>query len=186
MNDSKIAVRYSKALFDIAKEKNILPLVRNDATYIIQTISGNKELIDVLKNPVISSQKKLELLKAIFESSIQKLTLDFINLLCENQRELFLERIFRHYIERYRKHEGITNIEITTAHHLEEKERTLILKRLHDLFNHKIDVCELVDPELIGGIIINFDYKQLDVSVRTHLSDIKKELKQTDFYSKNN
>ena len=114
MNESKISVRYSKALFELAKEEKVLDLVMTDQE-LLQSIYKLPEFKLLLENPVIKSSQKQKVLRQIFEGKLNKITLTFLDLLIQNKREIFLPDITRKFIDEYHKEKGILPVTITSA-----------------------------------------------------------------------
>jgi len=176
MNDSKIAVRYAKAFFELALEKNKLDATYKDVELILNTLEPAEDLKDVIKSPIISPANKNEILLAVFGSKVDEITKNFIALICENNREAFLDRILMRFEENYRKHKGITEAIITTAFKLDDNSKAKIVGILKSQLKGEIELKEQINDEIIGGFILSFDNTQLDVSVNSELQKVKREL----------
>jgi len=95
MNDSKISVRYAKALYSLSGDKNISENVYQDMNFILHLYSETEEFRLMLDNPVIKSSKKIALFKTLFQTSTHEITYSFLNLLLKNNRENFIDAIAR-------------------------------------------------------------------------------------------
>lgn len=175
MNDSKISVRYSKALFQSAVDKKNLDQVYNDMAVILEVCS-TPEMKDLLQSPVIPPSKKTEILQSIFKGSVEDITLSLINLVVLNGREGFLPAIARVFISETRKFKGITEVTLTTAVAVDEKTKSHISEFITNAFKTKVDLKESVNKEIIGGFILKIEDNFIDASVRNKLRKIKKEL----------
>jgi F-type H+-transporting ATPase subunit delta len=113
MNDSKISVRYAKALFESAKEKDLLDEVSADMVEV-QGIYMIPEFNDMLVNPVMKESQKYSVLDKVLGKKVQALTMSLLNLVFENGRELFIAAIARNYIDHYKKHKGIISATFTS------------------------------------------------------------------------
>jgi len=87
MTNLRIANRYAEALITTAEELHILKNVSDDLTVIQHIIKESHEFQRFLKSPVIKKEKKQEVFKATFGSSVQQLTFHFLILLIEKGRE---------------------------------------------------------------------------------------------------
>jgi F-type H+-transporting ATPase subunit delta len=176
MNDSKISVRYSRAIFQSAVEKNILDKINQDMI-LISEVCKTPELKEFLANPVIVPSEKEAILHKMFEKNVEKTTLSLIDLIVKNGRETFLPAIARVFIRDTRRYNGITESVLTTAVKIDEN----IIKQIKDLisevFKTKADLEEIVDSEILGGFILRIDDNYIDASLRNKLRMIKKELK---------
>ncbi len=120
MNESIISVRYTKALFLLAKEKELLDIVKNDMETVFNVMNDSDELQNIFQNPVLKPTKKQEIIKQVF-TSFNGLTLSFINLLIKNRRENHLFDISRNFLDRYKQNKGIETALFTTATNMDLK-----------------------------------------------------------------
>ena len=178
MNDSKISVRYSRALFQSALEKNILDEVNQDMIFIAETCKL-PEAKEFLHSPVIAPSKKIEIFHNIFGGNVQMITLALIDLVVKNGRESFLPSIARVFIHETLRHKGITKSVLTTAVVLDEKVKKQIINMISKVFKTKVELEEVIDTEIIGGFILRVDDNYIDASVRNKLNKIKKELRKS-------
>lgn len=175
MNESQIAVRYSKALFLNALEENIQDKVMDDLKYISETLR-NKDMIFFMESPVVKSNLKEESFKEIFQDKIEELTLNFLILVLKNKRENYLNRIIYNYQKIYKAHKGLKRAEIIVSGKIEEDTKLKFHKILKDIFNSEIEVIEKIKPEIIGGFIIQVEDIQIDASLSTSLNKLKESL----------
>ena len=182
MNDSKISVRYSRALFQSALEKNILDEVNKDMI-LISEICKLAETKEFLHSPIIVPSRKSTIFHKILGENIEKITLSLIDLVVKNGRESFLPAIARVFIHETMKYKGITKSVLTTASKVDEKVKEQISELISDLFNTKAKLEEVIDAEIIGGFILRIDDNYIDASVRNKLNKIKKELMRSEIPS---
>lgn len=177
MNYSKISVRYAKALFAVAKEKDLLENIKNDVILISEVIDQNHELDSLLQNPVLKTSKKKEVFIKIFES-IHPTTISFINLLFENKREGHINDITRKFIEFYKEHKHIKTVILTTPVELDKKTEQQITDTIRKNLDCNIELEKKTDANIIGGFIIKVDDQLLDASVSSQLKKIEQEFMQ--------
>jgi F-type H+-transporting ATPase subunit delta len=178
MNESKISVRYSRALFESAIDKKVLDKVYQDMIFILEICSVN-EMKELLTNPVIRPSKKTEILSKIFGSNIEKITLSLIEMVARNGRERFLPGIARVFIRETKDYKGITESVLTTAVKVDEKIKKQITEFVTGIFKTKVELKEIVDKDIIGGFVLKIEDNFIDASVRAKLRKIEKELKNT-------
>jgi F-type H+-transporting ATPase subunit delta len=184
MNDSKISVRYSRALFQSALEKKILDKVNEDMIFISE-VCKNQEAKDFLHNPVIVPSKKTEIFHKMLEGNVEKVTLSLIDLVVKNGRESYIPAIARAFIYETRKNKGITESKLTTAVKVDPKIKKQISDLISDIFKTKVEIEENIDSEIIGGFILRIDDNYIDASIRNKLRKIKKELKGSVLFPEN-
>jgi F-type H+-transporting ATPase subunit delta len=175
MNDSKISVRYARAIFQSAQEKKILDKVYQDMIFISE-ICKNKETKEFLHSPIIIPSKKEAIFHKMVEGNIEKITLSLLDLIVKNGRESFIPAIARNFIHETKKFKGITESVLTTAIKVDDNVRKQIIDLISTVFNTKVELKENLDPEIIGGFILQVDDNYIDASIRNKLRKIKKEL----------
>lgn len=176
MNQSKIAVRYAKALFELALEKGKLENVFSDITLLGQVLKENQTFDEFLKSPVVRPSQKLSAIKSAFSENISDISLNFISLLIENKREAQLDDIVRRFFDVYREHKGIKYATVVSAvplsPQLKEKFHTL----LSSVYKKGIELQEQQNPAILGGFVLKIDDQQYDASVATGLRKMKTAL----------
>lgn len=175
MNDSKISVRYSKALFQTALENKIIDKVMADMALITEVYKA-PEMKEFLLSPIIPPSKKISIFHKLFEGNVQKVTLSLLDLLVQNGRESFLPAIARAFIRETQIHRGVTEAVLTTAVPVDTKVRKQISDLVEDTFSTKVELKEVVDPEIIGGFILRVEDNYIDASIKNKLRKVRKEL----------
>lgn len=184
MYHSQINVRYAKALILLAKERGKLEKIKNDAEFILSSVKNSDDFTLLLEHPVIKSSEKIDAFAALFKSSIDDLTFSFLKLIIQNKRETHLKRILQNVIDIYKKNVGIKPVVITTAYTLDDEEISYLKSAIEKKLNSPVELTEKVDDSIIGGIIIQIEDKELDVSVRNQLQKFKLNLVDFDLNSK--
>lgn len=175
MNESRISVRYSKALFQSALDGNILDTINRDMV-VIGEICTLPEIKELLTNPVIRPAKKAETLKDILGKDINPLTLSFVDLVVKNGRERFFPSIARVFTHRTRKFKGVTESVLTTAVKVDPELKKKVSDLIEKLFDTRVDLKENIDESIIGGFILKVEDNYVDASIRNKLRKIKLEL----------
>ncbi len=180
MDQSKINVRYAKAFFTLAKEKQLNTELRMDAGLVSSVCASSSDFILLLESPVVKISQKVKAIRSIFEGKINVLSLNFLVLITENKREKNIPGIFRNLEDLYRQEEGIRSATLTSARPLPDRIVQEIQKVLEDEFKAKVELSQKVDDELIGGFILRVDDTQYDASISTQLKKIKEQLLHTE------
>jgi len=174
MNQSKIAVRYAKAFFELAQDKNQLDKVKIDIE-IIATACSQNEVQLLLESPVVKTSKKKSLLAEIFTGKLQELTLSFLLMIAQNKREVHIPMICLDFIEQYRSFKGIKAAKVTTASPIDSALQKQISKVISEVFKTDVELTTDENAELIGGFILRVGDEQIDASVSTKLGKLKRE-----------
>jgi len=170
------ATRYAKSLMDLALESNQLDTVRSDMKTVEQLCDENREFSLFLKSPIIKTDKKLEVLKNIFEGKISSLTLSFLNLITSKNREAFIKEIALAFDEQYKTNKNIFTAVVTSARGLDAKSKETVLDLIKSQLKGEVELVEKVDAGTIGGFILKIGDRQIDKTVARQLSNMKKEL----------
>jgi len=179
MNHSKISVRYAKALFLLAKEKGLINKIKDDIVFVKMISETVEEFNLLIESPVVGAKQKKLAFNAIFERSIDKIALDFLNLVVDNKRELFINDICRNFLNLVRKENGIESASFTTASQVDSAMLIEVKALAEDYFKTIIELSSEVDERLIGGYVLRVGDKQFDASIVSKLKKIKRELLET-------
>lgn len=179
MKGVRAAIRYAKALMQLAEENKSLDLVVADVEMIHDLIEKSDDLRMLLSSPLIKSDKKQSILNSLFSGKVNELTLRFIQLVVEQKREASLGLMTQEFISIFNERNNIATVSLTTATALDKNSRELILNTIKAKYNYsKIQLEETVDSDLIGGLVMRIGDKQLDASIRGQLRKIENELVQ--------
>lgn len=178
MNDSKISVRYAKALFSLGLEENKLTEFKQDADLLFGLFTTG-EFKQFLESPIIKTSEKQAIFATVFKDKVQNTFYAFLKLVVKNKREIYLQSIARNFLQLYRKHLGIKSAQITTAIPLDLQIKESVEKMIQTKFNAKVELTQKVKEDILGGYILKIDDSQIDASVATKLKKIKRELLET-------
>ena len=180
MDQSAITVRYAKAFFTLAKEKNILDTLKTDIELVSGVCKESKDFILLLESPIVKSSKKMALITSIFSGKVNNLTLEFLHLITKNKREVHIPAICRNFLGLTRADQNIKSAILTTATEINTETIKKIEKLIGKELNATVELSSSVNPEIIGGMVLRLDDKQYDASVATQLKKIKQKLLETE------
>jgi F-type H+-transporting ATPase subunit delta len=175
MKSTKSAVRYAKALLELAQEQNKLDVVESNMLDIIKAGKETHDFQVFLNSPIIKVDKKISVLNQLF-SNFDSLTLSFIALITKNSRERLITEIALSFVSQLKDLKGIVPVSITSATPLDSKTRDVILSKINLSVKGQLEVEEIIDKELIGGFVVRMGDKQIDASVASQLNRMKQEL----------
>jgi F-type H+-transporting ATPase subunit delta len=181
--DSKVARPYAKSLLDFAIEQNKLEEVKKDMALIAATTKKSKDLLAMLKSPVVKTDKKIKILDKIFADQIGPITKKFIGIIATKRREAVIPDIAHVFVELYREHEQILLAEITTAVALDAETRKKAMAFINT-FSDKVELKEKINPDILGGFIIRVNDRQYDESVSSRITGLKQSFLTNPYISK--
>lgn len=174
MADIRAASRYVKSLLNLAVEKGVLDEVHSDMRAFEKVLTENRALLIVLRSPIIKHYKKKNVLEALFRGRFNNLTLSFFRIITEKNRERLLPLIASEFHNAYNEHQGIGKASVVTAVALDSGLRDEILALAKKMVGKtKMELAEKVDPEIIGGFILNAGSLQIDSSIRHQLKTLQ-------------
>ena len=172
MRNTRATSRYAKSLLELAKEQNTLELCKTDIASVVSLCQNSRELVLLLKSPVVKTDKKLAIIAEVFVGC-SPLVLSFINLITKKKREALLFDIAQSFLDLYKIDQGIESATLTTAVALDEYTRQQVLDFIKKQGVSQVDLTEQIDESLIGGAILRLGDKQLDASVARQIKDLK-------------
>ncbi len=173
---SRIAIRYSKALFELALEKDNLNEVEKDLLMVKNLINENTELKDSIANPLIPAKTKTELFKKIFKNSVNQLTLRFLILLSSKKRSEFLLEVIERFESFTLDHKGILSAQLYSAVPLSQQQKEKIQKRLEENTGKIVNITEIVEKSLVGGFIVKIRDSVIDYSLKRQFEMLRKKM----------
>ncbi len=176
MTESKVSLRYAKSLIDVTELNGSSELVQKDFAYIIKTIKSSRELASLIKSPIVQNWKKKKILQEIFETSISKLTFDFIMLITEKHREKLLFSIIQQFENLYNIQNNRIVVKITSAIEIEGSLKAKILHNIQLMLNKVVLPDFSVVPSLKGGIQIQVEDWVYDASISRQIEILRKNL----------
>ena len=187
MPNPRLATRYAKSLLDFAIERGQLEEVFADMKLLQQLCKGNPDFVNLLRSPVIHSDTKKKIMDAVIGSigKITELTNGFNKLLITKGRESNLPEIIHAFIEQYKIKKHIHTVKLTTATPVSDSVRATIVAQVKKAGNFEnIELEEKVDPNIIGGFVLQVGDKLVDASILYDLKAIAKQFDNNDFIYK--
>ena len=185
MPNPRLAARYAKSILDLAIERGQLEEVHDDMLFLQQAFRSSRELLVMIKSPVIKADKKDKVLGAIMAGKVSVITATFNKLLLSKGREFYLPEIITAFIDQYKEYKGIHMVKLTTAVPVgEELKKSIMDKISADKHLKNIELVTSVNEDLIGGFVLEIGDELVDASIAFDLKNIKKQFQNNDFIYK--
>jgi len=157
-------------------DNQCLDALKADMDLIGTTIRENFVFRQVLVNPIIKTQQKRLVMSTLLDKRVHPLTLNFINLIIRNRREILLADISRVFIKLYEKSKGIKRAHVVSAAGMDDSTKQQLQQRLNALLQASVQLTSETNPDLIGGFILRMGFQQYDASLASALERMHKTL----------
>lgn len=185
MSVARIASRYAKTLIDLAVSEKKLERIKEDVESFHKLASESKDFRNFLKSPVIPKDKKEQIIHQLIDGKYDELTVKFLVLLINKHREIYLPEVAKEFMIQYKHLKHITTVKVTSATELGDATLDKLKAKLKesDFVEDTVELEVQIDPELIGGFIIQFDDKVIDASIAHKLDEFKKNFRENLYVS---
>ncbi len=176
MRMTALARRYAGALFETARQADVIDRVESDLGMITYSLQTMPRLVEVLNHPLISRSRKKEIVSEIFTGKVEAVTLRFLDLVIEKRREEILPEVEPEYVSLANDHRGVVSVAVTSAVPLTSEEVQALKAKLDAFTGKRTDLELSEDPDLIGGLTIRIGDTVIDGSVRGQLASLREKL----------
>ncbi|CAM1338988.1 ATP synthase F1 subunit delta [Tenacibaculum aestuarii] len=184
MKEARAALRYAKAVLNLAKGSGNETLVNDNMKLIVDTIAESADLDVMLKSPVIKAADKRRVLNALFGDKVDNIVKGLFNLLEENKRMIMLESIARQYSVIYDFDKSMQVAKVTTAVALTKELEEKIQAKIVALTGNNASIENIVNPEILGGFILRVGDVQYDASISNQFNELRREFDNSHYIPK--
>jgi len=168
------ARRYAEAAFETARAAKAIPAWERDLA-LLRDLVAEPELNALVTHPAVPYADKERVLRRL-AGDVTPEALNLVLLMVRRGRPKAIGAMVEHVRALARRHRGVALAEVRTALPLDEAQRADVAKRLHELTGDEIEINEVVDPSLIGGISVRIGDRLYDASVRNRLERLRARL----------
>ena len=184
MSVLKIVSRYAKSLFDLADQNGTLDQVHDDVMYAWE-VAKQDDFAAFLKSPIIPIDKKEAVINTVFAEQDTSLR-NTLNVMIEHKREAYMSDFCRAFHLQYNKRNHVSSAQLTTAVPMSQHIVDQILETFKQkgLLESSVELEQKVDPNIIGGFILESDGQVFNASLVRQLEDMNKQFSEN-LYTKN-
>lgn len=177
MEPSRVARRYAAALFHIAQRENISDVVDRDLRGVAKLLADHPQVMDALLVPRVPLERKKAVLASLFGDRIQPITRRFLELLVDKQREALLTEVADAYSRLADEAHNVVAVEVRSALPLDEDQTARLKARLDEITGRDARLETVLDPNLVGGLVVRIGDTVIDGSVRGYLEQFFNKLR---------
>lgn len=169
---------YATALFIAASKANILDKVESEVLDVVEASKRSPKFSQFIKDPTVPREKRVKAINEIFaDAGLTTVTKNFLAVLADNGRLKFLERITKRFVELTMEHRGEIRVRVTSVIPLPAAEEKDLAQTLKDILGKENVIIEQkVDPSILGGLVIEFGQKLIDMSIKTRAMQMERFL----------
>ena len=171
----EIAEVYARALFEVAKENDVLDRVHEELGEFADALARDRNLQVFLFSPYFSSEEKKEGVTRIVADTDERLV-NFLELLAERHRMPVLFRIRRGFDARWGEENKLLPVTVTSAVELDQELVDSIGERIAEQTSRQVELSANVDPDMLGGLMVRVGNMVLDATVRNRLEQLRKQV----------
>jgi F-type H+-transporting ATPase subunit delta len=149
--------------------------VREELADFVQTVAEVPELHALLRNPQLEPGAKMSVLGELLGDA-DELVRNFLQLVTEKGRVGEIDAIAAEFERLSAQEEGLLKVDLTTAVQLSDEDADAIVRRIEDASGRKVEATRRVDPDLVGGVVLQVGSLRLDSSIRGRLERLRREL----------
>ena len=177
---SEIAEPYAQALMSIAQAQNITELLGENVRALEALLEESQEFREFVVNPIVKAEDKKSVLRKVMGNDTNPYLMNFLMLLVDKRRILFIKEVAQQYLALLRKLNQIVLAEVTSAKELSEQQKQAISERVKAMTNAQdVEIKTIINPDLIGGVVIKVGSQVIDASLRGQLRRISMSLGST-------
>ena len=166
---------YARALFEAAQEQDAIEVIKRDLDAFAEAVVASPELAQYLANPQVKSAAKEGVLGELSEDA-DELVRNFLRLTAAKGRSAQIPAMRDAFQALVDQAQGRVVVELTTAFELSEDDASAIVKQIEEASGQTVEASRKVDPELVGGMILQAGSLRVDASVRGRLERLRHEL----------
>lgn len=167
---------YGQALYDLTKAEQCTEQVRAELTALQESFRQEPSFLKLLAGANLSKEEKRALLDESFQGKVHPYLLNFLKLLSEKGYAKHFSDCAEAYVAQYYSDHNILPVTAITAVALTQVQAVRLQERLEKLTGKKISLTNRIDPEILGGVRLDYDGKRLEDTVANRLDAIRKQL----------
>ena len=170
---------YGESLYSLAKEENLAEEILQELNVLEESFRAEPGYLKLLSAAALSKQERTQILDEAFASRLQPYLLNFMKILAEKGYIRQFPHCCASYRQCYYRDYGILPVVAVSAVALTESQAQRLQEKLSTITGKTILLENQIDPELLGGLRLDFDGKQVDDTIAHRLDSIRQMLKNT-------
>lgn len=170
---------YAEALFGAALEDGVLEPVRKELEELNGLFKDSPEFLTMLSSPALTPAEKSSVIENVFGGKVEAHLYNFLRILSDKGRAEAFPEIVEEFRDLCRDHDGIILVEASTAVPMTEAQKAKLCEKLAVSTGKKIELKNIVDPSLLGGVVLRYEGSEIDGSVKERMNSLRQKLRST-------
>jgi len=172
-----VSKTYGEALFELAMEENRAQEMLEEIIDLQTALSENPDFDKLMKHPGVPKQEKLQMIREVFKDRVSNELAGFLEIVVSKERYNDLPAIFGYFTDKVKESQKIGVAFVASAVELTKEQKEKVCTRLLETTAYEtMEMHYIVDPSLIGGMVIRVNGRVVDSSIRTKLNTMTKQL----------
>lgn len=171
-----VSTTYGAALFDVCVEENKVDEFINEIGFINETLKNNEEFFQILRTPRININEKKKIIDNVFGDKVNKEIVNFIKILIDKRRIGYIIAIANEFERMACEYKGIVKAKAYSSISLSSEQIKKLEKKLSEQSGKTVEIENIIDDSLLGGIMIKFNDVVIDGTLKGKLKNLENNL----------
>jgi F-type H+-transporting ATPase subunit delta len=173
-----VSKTYARALFELALEGQMIDQILAEYEFVKNSFDEFPDFLEIVKSPKISVVEKKTILKDTFGGKVSDVLLNFFSVLVDKKRSDVIRDVYDDLIIMADDNKGLVVARVESVIPLEANEIEVLEAKLNKVTGKTVTVDNVINPEIMGGLVVKVGDKVVDGSVKRKLDNMKHELAQ--------
>ena len=170
---------YGEALYSLARDEQLSQVILEQLKVLDGCFAGEPDFIRLLSAPNLSKEERCRILDDSFRGNLQPYVLNFLKILTEKGYMRHFSECVKAYREHYNQDNGILPVTAVTAMPMTDKQVKALTMKLQQITGKRIELVSKLDPNVLGGVRLDYDGKRVDDTVAHRMDAVRNMLKNT-------
>ena len=168
---------YGEALYDLAKSEDLSSEILSQISALDESFRQEPDFLRLLQSPSLPKQERCQILDSSFQGKVHLYVLNFLKILTEKGYARHFSDCCKAYRQHYNLDHNILPVTAVTAVELSAEQSDKLSEKLSAITGKTIALTNRIDPDILGGVRLDYDGKQMDDTVSHRLDSIRAVLK---------
>jgi len=173
-----VSKTYAKALFELAVEEQMIDQILAEYEFVKNSFDEFPDFLEIVKSPQLSNDDKIKIINETYGGKVSELLINFFKILVDKKRSNVIRDVYDDYKVMVDNHKGLVVARVESVIPLEANEIEVLEAKLNNVTGKTVTIENVINPEIMGGLVVKVGDKVVDGSVKRKLDNMKHELAQ--------